>query len=128
MEKEIKKLKKLADKFANLIVDKPLQDFIYFDNKNIRIYFSSQGEYSIKFKEVEICEWTNAITLPVNFNKKDLKKIYIYAIELLNNKKNELQETVERRKKEIISEIKENIVELEEKLAKLESEQPLQKK
>lgn len=100
MEKEIKKLKKLADEFANLIVDKPLLGFICFDNKNIKIYFSAQGEYLINIKEIEICEWTNAITLPINFNKEDLKKIYIYAIELLNNKKNELQETAERRKKE----------------------------
>ena len=122
METEIKKLKELADKYANLIVDKPLQESIFFDNRNIRIYFSSQGEYSIKIKEVEICEWSNTITLPINFNKKDLKKIYIYAIEFLNNVKNELQETVERRKKEIVSEIKKIIVELEEKLAKLESE------
>lgn len=128
MEKEIKKLKKLADEYANSIVDKPSQESIFLDKKNIRIYFSSQGEYSIEFKEVEICEWSNTITFPINFNKNDLKKIYIYANNLLNNEKKELQKNIEQRKKELIFEIKKNIVELEEKLAKLESEQPLQKK
>lgn len=106
MEKEIKKLKELADEFANLIVDKPSLESIFLDQKNIRIFFSSQGEYCINIKEIEICEWSNTITFPINFNKNDLKKIYIYANNLLNNEKKELQKNIEQRKKELISEIK----------------------
>lgn len=71
------------------------------------------------------------ITLKIKNNKKNkimekqIKKLKELADEYANLI---VEETVERRKKEIVSEIKKNIVELEEKLAKLESEQPLQKK
>lgn len=57
--------------------------------------------------------------------EKEIKKLKELADEYANLI---VEETIERRKKEILSEIKKNIVELEEKLAKLESEQPLQKK
>lgn len=71
------------------------------------------------------------ITLKIKNNKKNkimekqIKKLKELADEYANLI---VEETIERRKKEIVSEIKKNIVELEEKLAKLESEQPLQKK
>lgn len=65
------------------------------------------------------------ITLKIKNNKKNkimekqIKKLKELADEYANLI---VEETVERRKKEIVSEIKKNIVELEEKLAKLEDE------
>ena len=51
--------------------------------------------------------------------EKEIKKLKELADEYANLI---VEETIERRKKEIVSEIKKNIVELEEKLAKLEAE------
>ena len=118
IESLIKQFKELALEYAGFLGRKPLEVGIYFDfgedyEDQIRVYFSRDGEYSIKFEKIEITEWTNKITIPMNYTAKDLKRVYDAVKKYLNDRKEEIEEkkrkTIEREKEEL----KKQLAELE---------------
>ena len=110
IESMIKQFKELALEYAEFLGRKPLKVGIYFDfgkdyKDQIRVYFSRDGEYSIGFEKIEVNEWTNKITIPMNYTVKDLKRVYNAAKKYLNDQKDEMEEkkrkTIEREKEEL---------------------------
>ena len=118
IESMIKQFKELALEYAEHFGRKPLRvgiDLKYGEKyeEKIRVYFSSKGEYSIEFEKIEVNEWTNKITIPMNYTVKDLKRVYDAAKKYLNDKKDEMEEK-KRKKIEIEKE------ELKKRLSELE--------
>ena len=121
IENLIKQFKELALEYAEFLGRKPLKVGIYFDfgkdyKDQIRVYFSRDGEYSIGFEKIEVNEWANKITIPMNYTVKDLKRVYNAAKKYLNDQKDEMEEK-KRKKIEIEKE------ELKKRLSELEKYQ-----
>ena len=74
MEEQIKKLKKLADEYADFVGRTPIEHLTVFEYskdyfKKLLVYFTKERKYSISFGGVEITEYTNKITLPLNYKE-----------------------------------------------------------
>lgn len=120
IEELIEKFKKLADEYANFVEREPKGDAIYMcfgDNneKQMRLYFAIDGDYSITFEEVTINEWGNTITFPLNYTLKDLEKTYNDAKKKLDEKREIIKEKLEKAKEEIEC-LKKIIKELEKEI------------
>ena len=97
MEKQIKKLKELADEFAEFVGRSPRlitvkYEFGKFGDK-IETYFSEDAEYCIKFGNVIIYEGLNTINtirIPLNYTTKDLEEIYNKARKYLDEEKEKI--------------------------------------
>jgi len=120
MEEQIKKLKKLADEYADLVGRTPIERHVYMKydlciNKEIGLYFTRQREYSIGFEKVEIAEYKNTIEMPLNYTAETLEKIYNDVKKFLDEKKEQIKEQAKKEREQEIEKLK-------MKLAQMESE------
>jgi len=118
MEEQIKKLKKLADEYADFVGRTPLERHVVMRyGKNygdeISLYFTKERKYSINFGSVEVAEYTNEITLPLNYKAKDLEKEYNYARKFLDKKKEEIEEKIKKEKEQEIKELRKKLEQME---------------
>ena len=120
MEEQIKKLKKLADEYADFVRRTPIERHVVmrygknYDDE-ISLYFTKNREYSIGFEKVEIAEYKNTIEMPLNYTAETLEKIY-------NDVKKFLDEIKEQIKEQAKKEREQEIEELKMKLAQMENE------
>lgn len=118
MEEQIKKLKKLADEYADFVGRTPLEHHVVmrygknYDDE-ISLYFTRKREYSIVFKEVEIAEYKNTIEIPLNYNSKILEKIYNDVKKFLDKKKEEIKEQAKKEKEQEIEELRKKLEQME---------------
>ena len=118
MEEQIKKLKKLADEYADFVGRTPIEHLTVFEYskdyfKKLLVYFTKERKYSISFGGVEITEYTNKITLPLNYKAKDLEKEYNYARKFLDKKKEEIEEKMKKEKEQEIEELRKKLEQME---------------
>jgi hypothetical protein len=118
MEEQIKKLKKLADEYADFVGRTPIEHLTVFEyskdySKKLSVYFTKERKYSINFGGVEITEYTNNITLPLNYKAKDLEKEYNYARKFLDKKKEEIEEKMKKAKEQEIKELRKKLEQME---------------
>ena len=119
MEKEIKKLKELADEFAEFVGRSPrLRTVKYefgrefeFGNK-IETYFSEDANYSITIDRIIISEWSKTINIPLNYTAKDLEEIYNKARKYLDEEKEKIIEKCSESEKEEIKALRKRLAEL----------------
>lgn len=118
MEEQIKKLKKLADEYADFVGRTPLEHHVVmrygknYDDE-ISLYFTRKRKYSIVFKEVEIAEYKNTIEIPLNYNSKILEKIYNDVKKFLDKKKEEIKEQAKKEKEQEIEELRKKLEQME---------------
>ena len=120
MEKEIKKLKELADEYAKFVGRTPIECPIYLfghagDRNKIRLYFTKERKYSINFYGIEINEYSNQIEFPLNYTYENFEKIYNKAKDFLDKEKEKILESKEKEVKEEIEYLKRRLAELEKK-------------
>lgn len=118
MEEQIKKLKELADEYARFVDRTPIEYHTeikygkdYYERVNL--YFTSNKEYSISFEKVEISEYSNSITIPLNYTSDDLIRVYNDAKKFLDEKKEEIKEQIKKEKEREIEELRKKLEELE---------------
>ena len=106
MEKQIKKLKELADEFAEFVGRSPRLRTVKYEFgrefwDKIETYFSEDAKYSINFGNVIIYEGSNTIQIPLNYTTKDLEEIYNKARKYLDEEKEKIIECSESEFEEI---------------------------
>ena len=106
MEKQIKKLKELADEFAEFVGRSPRLGTVKYEFgrefwDKIETYFSEDAKYSINFGNVIIYEGSNTIQIPLNYTTKDLEEIYNKARKYLDEEKEKIIECSESEFEEI---------------------------
>lgn len=123
MEEQIKKLKKLADEYADFVGRTPLERHVVmrygkdYDEK-ITLYFIkrdgySERKYSIKFEKVEIADYKNTIEFPLNYTAKKLEKIYNDVKKFLDKEKEEIKEKSKKEKEQEIEELRKKLEQME---------------
>jgi len=117
MEKQIKKLKELADEFAEFVGRSPRLGTVKYEFgrefwDKIETYFSEDAKYSIHFGKVIIYEWTNTIEIPLNYTTKDLEEIYNKARKYLDEEKEKIIEKCSESEKEEIKALRKRLAEL----------------
>lgn len=118
MEEQIKKLKNLADEYADLVGRKPIERRIVMRYGNgiydeISLFFTKQREYSIEFEKVEIAEYKNTIEMPLNYTAETLEKIYNDVKKFLDKKKEEIEERIKKEKEQEIEELRKKLEQME---------------
>ena len=121
MEEQIKKLKELADEYADFVGRTPIEHLTVFEyskdySEKLSVYFTKERKYSINFGGVEITEYTNNITFPLNYTAKDLEKEYNYARKFLDKKKEEIEERIKKEREQEIEKLKMKLEELEKEI------------
>ena len=120
MEEQIKKLKKLADEYADFVGRTPLEHHVVmrygknYDDE-ISLYFTRQREYSIKFEKVEIAEYLNTIEMPLNYTAETLEKIYNDVKKFLDEKKEQIKEQAKKEREQEIEKLKMKLEQMENK-------------
>ena len=117
MEKQIKKLKELADEFAEFVGRSPRLGTVKYEFgrefwDKIETYFSEDAKYSINFGNVIIDEWVNTIQIPLNYTTKDLEEIYNKARKYLDEEKEKIIEKCSESEKEEIKALRKRLAEL----------------
>jgi len=118
MEEQIKKLKKLADEYADLVGRTPIERHVYMKydlciNKEISLYFTRQREYSIGFEKVEIADYKNTIEMPLNYTAETLEKIYNDVKKFLDEKKEQIKEQAKKEREQEIEKLKMKLEQME---------------
>ena len=117
MEKQIKKLKELADEFAEFVGRSPRLGTVKYEFgrefwDKIETYFSEEAEYCIKFGNVIIYERSNTIQIPLNYTWIDLEEIYNKARKYLDEEKEKIIEKCSESEKEEIKALRKRLAEL----------------
>lgn len=118
MEEQIKKLKELADEYADFVGRTPLEHHVVmrygknYDDE-ISLYFTRQREYSIKFEKVEIAEYKNTIEMPLNYTAETLEKIYNDVKKFIDKEKEEIKEKAKKEKEQEIEELRKKLEQME---------------
>ena len=117
MEKEIKKLKELADEFAEFVGRSPRSVEVKYEYgkgnmDRIVTYFSVDAYYSITIDRIIICERSNTINIPLNYTAKDLEEIYNKARKYLDEEKEKIIEKCSESEKEEIKALRKRLAEL----------------
>ena len=118
MEKQIKKLKELADEYADFVGRDYGDIALYLENSDkfedkIRIYISKDKDYSITFEGVKITEWSDVITIPLKYTRKDLGKIYDRAKKYLEENKDNIVKLKDKAIEDEIDYLKRHLEDLE---------------
>ena len=118
MEKEIKKLKELADEYADFVGRDYGNIALYLENSDkfedkIRIYISKDKDYSITFEGVKITEWSDVITIPLKYTRTNLKKIYDRAKKYLEENKDNIVKLKDKAIDDEIDYLKRHLEDLE---------------
>ena len=117
MEKQIKKLKELADEFAEFVGRSPRLGTVKYEfgrelGDKIETYFSEETYYGIKFGNVIIYERSNTIQIPLNYTWIDLEEIYNKARKYLDEEKEKIIEKCSESEKEEIKALRKRLAEL----------------
>ena len=117
MEKQIKKLKELADEFAEFVGRSPRLGTVKYEFgrefwDKIETYFSEDAKYCIEFGKVIINEGLNTIQIPLNYTWIDLEEIYNKARKYLDEEKEKIIEKCSEREKEEIKALRKRLAEL----------------
>lgn len=118
MEEQIKKLKELADEYADFVGRTPIERHVVmqYDNSiydEISLYFTKDREYSIGFEKVEIAEYKNTIEIPLNYNSKTLEKIYNDVKKFIDEKKEQIKEQAKKEREQEIEELRRKLEQME---------------
>jgi hypothetical protein len=123
MEEQIKKLKKLADEYADFVGRTPLERHVVMRYGNdgydeISLYFMkrngySERQYCIKFEKIEVAEYKNTVEFPLNYTAKKLERIYNDVKKFLDKKKEEIKEQAKKEKEEEIKELRMKLAQME---------------
>jgi len=122
MKEQINRLVELANEYAEFVGRTPIKTHIQMSygneyHESVMLYFTSNKEYSISFEKVEISEYSNSITIPLNYTSDDLIRVYNDAKKFLDEKKEEIKEQIKKEKEK-----ERKIEELRKKLEELEKE------
>ena len=117
MEKQIKKLKELADEFAEFVGRSPRLRTVKYEfgrefGDKIETYFSEDAHYTITIDRIIISEWSKTINIPLNYTAKDLEEIYNKARKYLDEEKEKIIEKCSESEKEEIKALKKRLAEL----------------
>ena len=117
MDKQIKKLKELADEFAEFVGRSPRLRTVKYEfgrefGDKIVTYFSDDAGYCIHFGNVIIDERSNTIQIPLNYTWIDLEEIYNKARKYLDEEKEKIIEKCSESEKEEIKALRKRLAEL----------------
>jgi len=118
MEEQIKKLKELADEYADFVGRTPIERHVVmrygkdYDEK-ISLYFTKDREYLIGFEKVEIADYKNTIEMPLNYTAETLEKIYNDVKKFLDEKKEQIKEQAKKEREQEIEKLKMKLAQME---------------
>jgi len=118
MEEQIKKLKELADEYADFVGRTPIERHVVmrygkdYDEK-ISLYFTKDREYLIGFEKVEIADYKNTIEMPLNYTAETLEKIYNDVKKFLDEKKEQIKEQAKKEREQEIEKLKMKLEQME---------------